>query len=58
MILADTNIIIDFWKYPIPVKREIFEHQEVAICPVVKLNLFMEREVTEKKEKYLKRLAD
>ncbi len=22
MILADTNIIIDFWKYPLPEKRE------------------------------------
>ncbi len=39
MILADTSIIIDFWRNPDSEKRQIFENHEIAICPVIKAEL-------------------
>ena len=30
MILADTSVIIDFWRNPDRKKREIFESNEIA----------------------------
>ncbi len=39
MILVDTNIIIDFWK-DINFKNEnIFNDYEIAICPIVKVEI-------------------
>ena len=35
MILADTNILIDFWKNPTTEKQLIFEHEEIATCGVI-----------------------
>ncbi|MDQ1352996.1 MAG: hypothetical protein QG657_3302 [Acidobacteriota bacterium] len=39
MILADTNIIIDFWKNPNQEQIEIFNNNEIAICPVIMVEL-------------------
>ena len=39
MILADTNIIIDFWNKPTPEARAIFEENDIAICGVIKTEL-------------------
>lgn len=39
MILADTNIIIDFWKSPTERMRSIFITEDVAICGIVKAEL-------------------
>ena len=39
MILVDTNIIIDFWKSPEQEKTDIFNNNEVAICPVIMVEL-------------------
>jgi len=40
MILADTSIIIDFWKNPTREKQEIFLKNEIATCYVIKVELF------------------
>lgn len=32
MILADTNIIIDFWDKPTDDAKKIFEENEIATC--------------------------
>ncbi len=39
MILADTNVIIDFWKSPTERMRNIFIEEDVAICGIVKAEL-------------------
>ncbi len=39
MILVDTNIIIDFWKNPDQEKIDIFNNNEIAICPVIMVEL-------------------
>lgn len=39
MILVDSNIFIDFWKNPLETQKEIFLHNEIAICGVVKPEL-------------------
>ncbi len=39
MILADTSVIIDFWKYPDKKKKEIFDNNEIAVCHVVRAEL-------------------
>ena len=39
MILVDTNIIIDFWKNPDREKTDIFNNNEIAICPVTMVEL-------------------
>jgi predicted nucleic acid-binding protein len=39
MILADTNIIIDFWKNPTQDQIDIFSNNEIAICPVIMVEL-------------------
>ena len=39
MILADTNVIIDFWNNPTEEAKNIFETEEVAICGVIKSEL-------------------
>lgn len=39
MILADTNIIIDFWKNPTHEQIEIFSNNEIAICHVIMIEL-------------------
>lgn len=39
MILADTNIIIDFWKNPNQEQTDIFNNNEIAICPVIMVEL-------------------
>lgn len=35
MILVDTNIIIEYWKNPEQAKTDIFNTNEIAICPVI-----------------------
>ncbi|MBQ8678951.1 MAG: PIN domain-containing protein [Treponema sp.] len=39
MILADTNIIIDFWDKPTEGAKKIFEENEIATCGVIKTEL-------------------
>lgn len=39
MILADRNIIIDFWDKPIEDAKKIFEENEIATCGVIKTEL-------------------
>ena len=39
MILADTSVIIDFWKYPEGKKQTIFENNEIATCYVTRAEL-------------------
>jgi len=39
MILADTSVIIDFWRNPTRKKQEIFGKNEIATCYVVKAEL-------------------
>ena len=39
MILADTNIIIDFWDKPNDESAKIFEDNEIATCGVIKTEL-------------------
>jgi len=39
MMLADTNIIIDFWKNPDAETADIFINNEVAICGIIKAEL-------------------
>lgn len=39
MILADTNIIIDFWDKPTDDAKKIFEENEIATCGVIKTEL-------------------
>ena len=39
MILADTNIIIDFWDNPNDEYARIFEDNEIATCGVIKTEL-------------------
>lgn len=39
MILADTNIIIDFWNKPTATTRKVFAENDIAICGVIKTEL-------------------
>ena len=39
MILADTNVIIDFWDKPDDESARIFEDNEIATCGVIKTEL-------------------
>ena len=39
MILADTNILIDFWKSPDPATEKIFRENEISTCGVIKAEL-------------------
>ncbi|WP_298740156.1 PIN domain-containing protein [uncultured Treponema sp.] len=39
MILADTNVIIDFWDKPNDEYAKIFEDNEIATCGVIKTEL-------------------
>lgn len=39
MILADTNVIIDFWDNPNDEYTRIFEDNEIATCGVIKTEL-------------------
>lgn len=39
MILADTNVIIDFWDIPNDEYARIFEDNEIATCGVIKTEL-------------------
>ena len=39
MILADTNIIIDFWNKPAVAAEKIFSENDIAICGVIKTEL-------------------
>jgi predicted nucleic acid-binding protein len=39
MILADSNIIIEFWKRPAQKIVETFKTNHIAICPVIKIEL-------------------
>ncbi len=39
MILADSNIIIDFWRSPDEAAARIFSTEDVAICGVIKAEL-------------------
>mgnify|MGYP004663495579 FL=1 len=39
MILADTNVIIDFWDNPNDGYARIFEDNEIATCGVIKTEL-------------------
>lgn len=39
MILADTNIIIDFWRKPNENAARVFSTEDVAICGVVRADL-------------------
>lgn len=39
MIIADTNIIIDFWNNPTEKARHIFADNDIATCGVIKTEL-------------------
>lgn len=39
MILADTNVIIDFWNKPTEPARKIFDENDIATCGVIKAEL-------------------
>lgn len=39
MIIADTNIIIDFWNNPTEKARRIFADNDIATCGVIKTEL-------------------
>ena len=39
MILADTNIIMDFWNKPAVAAEKIFSENDIAICGVIKTEL-------------------
>ena len=58
MILADTNIIIDFWRSPHELTARIFETEDVAICGVVKAELLHGARSSEDCLRILHALAD
>ena len=39
MILADTNIIIDYWKNPDRKITKVFENEDIAICGLIQAEL-------------------
>jgi hypothetical protein len=39
LILADSNIIIDFWKKPLDAARKVFEDEDIAICGIIQAEL-------------------
>jgi len=39
MVLADTNIFIDFWNNPTKELIECFENEDIVICGVIKAEL-------------------
>ncbi len=39
LLLADSNIIIDFWKKPDFQTRGIFENEQIAICGIIQAEL-------------------
>ena len=39
MILADTNIFIDFWNNPTKELTEIFAKEDIVICGVIRAEL-------------------
>ena len=39
MVLADTNVLIDYWKNPDDRMTEIFNKEDIAICGVVEAEL-------------------
>ncbi len=39
MVLADTNVFIDFWNNPTDELTECFEHEDIVICGVVRSEL-------------------
>lgn len=40
MILADTNIFIDFWNNPTEDLKNVFIKEDIAVCGVVRANFF------------------
>jgi predicted nucleic acid-binding protein len=51
MILVDTNIIIDFWRDTGEVNSEIFSKHEIAICPVIRIELLYGAKSEKEREK-------
>ena len=43
MVLADTNVFIDFWNNPTEELTKRFEQEEIVICGVVRADFFMAR---------------
>ena len=39
MVLADTNVIIDYWKTPDDRMTEIFNNEDIAVCGIVEAEL-------------------
>ncbi|MBR0090619.1 MAG: PIN domain-containing protein [Lachnospiraceae bacterium] len=39
MILADTNVFIDFWNHPTDELKAVFEREDIAICGVIRAEL-------------------
>ena len=39
MVLADTNVIIDYWKNPDNRMTEIFQNEDIAVCGIVEAEL-------------------
>jgi predicted nucleic acid-binding protein len=58
MILADTSVIIDFWKNPSAEKHEIFRKNEIATCYVIKAELFYGAKSDSEKKKIEKALKE
>ncbi len=58
MILADTNIIIDFWRNPDEKSAHIFRTEDVVICGVVKAELLHGARSVEDYRRILLALAD
>lgn len=43
MILANTNIFIDFWNNPTEDLKNVFIKEDIAVCGVVRANFFTEQ---------------
>lgn len=39
MILTDSNVFIDYWKNPTAEMKDIFLHNEIAVCGIIKTEL-------------------
>lgn len=58
MILADTNIIIGFWRHPDENTAKIFATEDIAICGVVKAEILHGARSLEDCKRILAALAD
>jgi hypothetical protein len=48
MVLADTNIFIDFWNNPTKELVECFENEDIVICGVIELRRTLHHYLSER----------